>query len=86
MTTGKTIALDLQTFFCKVMSLLYNTLSRLILAFLPRSNHLEFQGYSPSAVILEPKEIKSVTASTFSPSMCCEVMGLDAMILFIYLF
>ena len=82
MTTGKTIALTIQTFVCKEMSLLLNTLSRFVIAFLPRSKHLLISWLqSPSSVILEPKKIKSVTASTFSPSICHEVMGLDAMIL-----
>ena len=82
MTTGKTIALTKQTFVSIVMSLLFNVLSRLVIAFLPRSKHLLISWLqSPSAVILEPKKIKSVTVSTFSPSICHEVMGLDAMIL-----
>ena len=82
MTTGKTIALTIQTFVCKEMSLLSNTLSRFVIAFLPRSKHLLISWLqSPSSVILEPKKIKSVTASTFSPSICHEVMELDAMIL-----
>ena len=82
MTTGKTIALTIQTFVGKVMSLLFNMLSRFVIAFLPRSKHL-FTSWlqSPSTVILEPKKIKAVTASTFSPSICHEVMGLDAIIL-----
>ena len=75
MTTGKTIALTRQSFVGKVMSLLFNTLSRLVIAFLPRSKL-----QSPSAVILEPKKIKSVTVSFFPPSICHEVMRLDAMI------
>ena len=66
------------------MSLLFNTLSRLVIAFLPRRKHLLISWLqSPSAVILEPKKIKSVTASTFSLSICHEVMGPDAMILVI---
>ena len=82
MTTGKTIALTRQTFVGKVMSLLFNTLSRFVIAFLPRSKHLLMSCLQPpSAVILEPKKIKSVTVSTVSPSMCHEVMGPDAMIL-----
>ena len=82
MTTGKTIALTRQTFFGKVMSMLFNTLSSLVIAFLPKSKHLLILWLqSPSAVILELKKIKSVTVSTFSPSICHEVMGLDAMIL-----
>ena len=79
MTTGKTIALTRQTFVGKVMSLLFNMLSRLVIVFLPRSNHLLISWQkSPSAVILEPK-IKTVTVSTISPSICHEVIGLDAM-------
>ena len=78
MITGKTKALARQTFVDKVMSLLFNVLSRFVIAFLPRSKHLLI---SPSAVILEPKEIKSVTVSIVIPSICHEVMGPDAMIL-----
>ena len=64
------------------MSLLFNMLSRFIIAFLPRSKHLLISWLqSPSAVILEPKKIKSVTVSIVSPSICHELMGLDAMIL-----
>ena len=81
MTTGKIIALTIQTFVGKVMSLLFNTLSRLVVAFFPRSKHLLIPWLqSPSAVILEPKKIKSVTVSIVSPSICHEVMGPDAMI------
>ena len=81
MTTGKTIALTRGTFVGKVMSLLFNSLSRFVIAFLPRSKHLLISWLqSPSAVILEPKKMKSVTLSTFSPSICHEVMGPDAMI------
>ena len=81
-TTGKTIALTRQTFVGKVMSLLFNMLSRLVIAFLPRSKHLLISWLqSPSAVILEPKKIKSVTVSIVSPSICHEEMGPDAMIL-----
>ena len=81
MTTGKTIALTLQTFVYKVMSLLFNMLSRFVIAFLPRSRCLLISWLqSPSAVILEPKRIKSVTLSIVSPSVCSEVMGLYAMI------
>ena len=77
MTTGKTIALTRWTFVGKVMSLLFNMLSRLIIAFLPKSKCLLILWLkSPSAVILE-----SVTVSIVSPSTCHEVMGLDAMIL-----
>ena len=82
MTTGKTIALTVWIFVSKVMSLLFNMLSRLVITFLPRSKHLLISWLqSPSAVILEPKKIKSVTASTFSPSSCHEVMGPGALIL-----
>ena len=82
MTTGKTIALTRWTFVGKVMSLLYNILSRLVITFLPRSKHLLISWLqSPSAVILEPRKIKSSTVSTVSPSICHEVMGPDAMIL-----
>ena len=82
MTTGKTIALTRWTFVGKVMSLLLNMLSRLIIAFLPRGKRLLIsQLQSPSAVILEPPKIKSATVSTVSPSICHEVMGPDAMIL-----
>ena len=81
MTTGKTIALTRWTFAGKVMSLLFNMLSRLVIAFLPRSKRLLIsQLQSPTAVILEPKKIKSVTVSIVSPSVSHEVMGLDAMI------
>ena len=81
-TIGKTIVLTLQTFVGKVMSLLFNMLSSLIIAFLPRSKHLFISWLqSPSAVILEPKKINFVTVSTVTPSVCYEVMGLDAMIL-----
>ena len=81
MTTGKTIALTRQTFVDKVMSLLFNMLSRLVITFLSRSKHLLISRLkSPSAVILEPKKIKSDTVSTVSPSICHEVMGPDAMI------
>ena len=82
MTTGKTTALTIWTFVGKVMSLLFKMLSRFVIAFLPRSKHLLISWLkSPSTVILEPKKIKSVTASTFPPSICHEMMGLDAMIL-----
>ena len=80
-TTGKTIALAKWTFVGKVMSLLFNMLSRLVIAF-PRNKHLLISWLqSLSAVILEPKKIKSDTVSTVSPSICHEVMGLEAMIL-----
>ena len=81
MTTGKTIALTRHTFVGKVMSLFSNILSSLVIAFLPRSKHLLISWLQlPSAVILEPKEIKSVTVSIVFPSTCHEVMGPDAMI------
>ena len=82
MTTGKTIALTRWIFVGKVMSLLFNMLSRLVLAFLPRNKHLLISRLqSPPAVILEPKKIKSVTVSIVPPFICHERMGLDAMIL-----
>ena len=82
MAAGKTVALTRQTFVGKVMSLLFNMLSRLVITFLPRSKRLLISWLeSPSAVILEPPKIKSSTVSTVSPSICHEVMGLDAMIL-----
>ena len=82
MTTRKTIALTRQTFVGKVMSLLFNMLSRLVITFLPRSKCLLILWLqSPSAVILEPPKIKSDTVSTVSPSICHEVMGPDAVIL-----
>ena len=82
MTTGKTIALTRQTFVGKVMSLLLNMLSRLVITFLPRSRSLLISWLqSPSAVILEPPKIKCDTVSTVSPSISHEVMGPDAMIL-----
>ena len=81
MTTGKTIAFTRWTFVGKVMSLLFNMLSRLDIAFLPRSKHpLISWLQSPSAVILQPKKIKSLTLSIVSPSICHEGMGLNAMI------
>ena len=81
-TTGKTIALTRQTLVGKVMSLLFNMLSRLVITFLPRSKRLLISWLqSPFAVILEPPKIKSATVSTISPSICHEVMGPDAMIL-----
>ena len=81
MTTGKTTALIRWTFVGKVISLLLNMLSRLIITFLPRSKHLLISWLqSPSEVILEPRKIKSDTVSTVSPSISHEVMGLDAMI------
>ena len=86
-TTGKTIALTIQTFVGRVMSLLFNTLSRLVITFLPRSNRLMISWLqSQSVVILEPKKRKSVTTSIFSPSICHAVTGLDAMILVFLIF
>ena len=81
MTTGKTIALTRQTFVGKVISLLLNMLSRLVITFLARSKCLLISWLqSPSAVILEPPKINSDTVSTVSPSICYEVMGPDSMI------
>ena len=81
MTTGKTIALNRWTFVGKVMSLLFNMLSRLVITFFPRSKCLLISWLqSPSAVILEPRKIKSATVFTVSPSISHEVMGPDAMI------
>ena len=86
MTTGNTIALTVQTFVYKVISLLFNTLSRFVTVIPPRSKCLLISCLqSPSTVILEPKKIKSVTVSTFSPSICHEVMEPDAMILVVYM-
>ena len=80
MTTRKTIALTMQTFVGKVISLLFDILSRFVIAFLPRSEHLLISWLqSPSTVILEPKKIKSVIVSIISPSIFHEVMGQDAM-------
>ena len=82
MTTGKTIVLTRQTFVDKEMSLLFNVLSRLVIAFLPRRKRLIILWLqSPSAVILGPKKIKSAMVSTLSPFICHEVIGPDAMIL-----
>ena len=82
MTTGKTMALTIWTFASKVMSLLLNMLSRFVMDSLPRSKRLLISWWqSLSAVILEPKKIKFVTASTFPPFICHEMMGPDAMIL-----
>ena len=82
MTTGKTIALTIPTFVGKIMSLLFNMLSRFVIAFLPRSKHLLISWlWSPSAVILEAKKIKSLTVSIVSLSICHEVMGSNDMIL-----
>jgi len=81
MTTGKTIALTTQTFAGKVMSLIFNMLSRLVIAFHPRSKHLLISWLqSLSAVILEPDKKKSLTTSIVSKSICHEMMGLDAII------
>ena len=83
MTTGKTIALTRQTFVDKVMSLLLSMLSRLVITFLPRSKRLLISWLqSPSAVILEPPKMKSDTVSIVSPSICHEMLGLDAISLF----
>ena len=82
MTTGKTIALIRMTFGSKVMSLFFDMLSRLVTVFLPRSKCILISCLqSPPAVILETKEIRSLTVSIISPSICHEVMGPDAMIL-----
>ena len=82
MTTKKTIALTRQIFVGKMISLLFNTLSRFVIAFLPRSKYLLISWLqSPSAVILQPKKIKSATVYIVSPSICLEVMGPDAMFL-----
>ena len=82
MTTGKTIALTIQTFVSKVMSLLFNMMYRFVIAFLPRSKHLLISWLqSPSAVIWEPKKIKSLTVFIVSLSVCHEVMGPETMIL-----
>ena len=87
MTTGKTIALTRRTFVGKVMSLLLNMLSRLVITFLPRSKRLLISWLqSPTAVILEPRKIKSDTVSTVSPSISHEVMGPDAMIFVFWIF
>ena len=86
MTIGETTALTIQIFVGKVMSRLYNMLPTLVIAFLPISKHLLISWLqSPSAVILEPKKINSVTVSIVSPSICHEVMGLDAMILIFWM-
>ena len=82
MTTGETTALTIWTFVGKVMSLLLNTLSGFVIAFLPKSKSVLISWMqSLSTVILEPEKIKSVTVSTFFPSICHEVMELDAKIL-----
>ena len=81
MTTGKTIALTMQTFFSKVISLLFNTLYRFVIILLPRSKHLLISWLqSPSAEILEPKKVKPVTVTIISLSISHEVMGLDVII------
>ena len=81
MTTGKTIALTRRTFVDKVMSLLFNMLSRWVITFLPRSKHLLISWLqSTSAVILEPRKIKSATVSTVSPPICHEASGISAFI------
>ena len=81
MTTGKTMALTIWTFVDKIISLLLNVLSRLVISFLPRSKHLLLSWLqSPSAVVLEPKKIKSLNVSVVSPSICHQVMGPDAII------
>ena len=86
MITGKTIVLTIRIFFGRVMSLLFNTLSRFVIAFLPRSNHLLISWLqSPSTMILEPKKKKSVTTSSFSLSICHALMGQDDMILVFFL-
>ena len=80
LTTGKNLALTIQTLVGKVMFLLFNTLSRFVIALLPRSKRLLISWLqSPSTVILEPKKIKSVIVSIFPPSICHEVLGPDAM-------
>ena len=84
MTTGESMALTIQTFASKVMSLLFNTLCRFVIAFLPGASVLISWLQSPSAMILESKKIKSVTVSSSSPFICHEVMRVDAMI-FIFL-
>ena len=81
MTTERNMALTRQTFVDKVMSLLLNMLSRLVIAFLPRSKPFNFMAAVTSTVILGPKKIKYVTVFTFPHSVCHEVMGQDAMIL-----
>ena len=82
MTAGKTTALTIQIFVSKIMSLLFNILSRFVIAFLPRSKRLLISWLpEPSTVILEPKKRESVTASTFPSSVCYEVVGPEAVIL-----
>ena len=83
----KSRSFDCLTFVDKVMSLLFNTLSRFVIAFLSMSKHLLISWLqSPSAVTLEPKKIKFVIAATFPPFVCCEVMGPDAMVLVLFSF
>ena len=87
MTTGKTIPLTRRIFVGKLMSLLFNMLSRWVITFLPRTRHLLILWLqSPSTVMLEPKKIKSVTVSIFSPSIFHEVMGPNAMTLVFFFF
>ena len=87
MTTGKTIAWTIWTFVSKVMSLLFNMLSRFVTTFLPKSKHLLVSWLqSMSAVIMKPKTIKTVTVSIYSPTICHEVMGLDALIFVFFFF
>ena len=82
MTTGKTITLTMRTFVGKVMPLLFNMLSKFVIAFLPRSKHLLISWLQPpSGVISEPPKLKSLTVFIVSPSICHEVMGLDDMTL-----
>ena len=82
MTTGKTIALTRRTFVDRVMSLLFNMLSRFVIAFLPKTKRLSMSWLPlPTVLIMEPKKIKSVTVSIVSPSICHEVVGPDSMIL-----
>ena len=82
MTAGKTTGLTIHTFVGKVKSLLFNMLSKLVITFLPRSKHLLISWLQlPSAVILEPKNIESATVCIVSPSICHDMMRLDAMIL-----
>ena len=81
MTTGKTIALTIWTFVGKVMSLLFNTLSKFVIAFLPRSKCLLISWLHPFTLILETKKKESVTVSIVSPSICHKVMGQDAIII-----
>ena len=86
MTTGKTIALTIRTFISKVISLLFNILLRFVIAFLPRSKHLLISWLqSPSVLILEPKKINFVTATSFHSSICHEVMGPDATVLVFFM-